>query len=331
MYKALIVHRSAICRNELNKLVSAQQDLTTHMVVEDIAHAFTVIDKSMPDLVLLQIDDAQDQIEKLLSQVQQSHRHIIAIYHKLENSDVMVQKAISMGVRDFIALPCKDYQQCFSELAPKIQKMLANMVELISKRLERSSSKHKHLIALGTSMGGTKATEMLLQKLPASIAGMVIVQHMKAKMLPQYAAHLNNVGSLRVKLAEHNEPVLPGKVLIAPADMHTRVIRKNNQYLIQLQSGPPIGHHLPAVEALFSSVAECAGADALGIILTGMGEDGALGITRMHKQGALTIAQDEASCAVFGMPKAAILYGGIDQVLPLQEIPAAIVKYASNN
>ncbi|MDH5183260.1 MAG: CheB methylesterase domain-containing protein [Gammaproteobacteria bacterium] len=332
MYKALIVHASAICRNELNKLVVAQPSLSVQAAVQDVVQAHHYIDHSMPDLVLLQIDGNTEQSLILLEQLLQSHNNIILVYTKLPKCDSILQEAIKLGIRDFIAVPEGECHEFISTQREQLGTMLADMVKMIEKRhghLRDALSNSKKLIVLGTSMGGPGATEAVLSKLPISIAGMVIVQHIRGFMLDAYVKRLDDCGSLRVKLAEDQESIQAGKVLIAPADFHTLIKHTHNGYVVKLQKGPPIGRHLPAVDALFNSTAQSAGADALGIIMTGMGEDGALAIARMRKQGALTIAQDEKTSAIFGMPKAAIIYGGIDYVLPLDEIPAAIVKYAS--
>lgn len=330
MYKVLVLHQSAIFRNEFAKFLAVQGNLKIQLAVNDVEQAFSSIERKMPDLVLIQIDEDFQKVLKLLGLILQSHSNIIVLYNKTPDSEMRLQKVIDLGIRNFIALPSRDFKDYFINQSEQLTRKLADMVKLIKQRLRHDShSDNKRLIVVGASMGGVKATETLLTNLPRSIAGMVIVQHMGAHMMENYAARLDSVSPLRVKVAEDGEPIQPGKVLLAPNECHTLIKRKGDEYVIKLQSGERIGHHMPAVDQLFRSTAEVAGKEALGIILTGMGEDGALGITMMHKNGASTIAQDEASSVVFGMPKAAIIYGGIDQVLGLEEIPAAIVKHAS--
>ena len=183
------------------------------------------------------------------------------------------------------------------------------------------------IVAIGTSTGGTQALEAVLTRLPSTCLGIVIVQHMPEKFTAMFAQRLNSICQVEVREAQNGDRVIPGRALIAPGGKHMMLKRSGAQYIVEVVDGPLVNRHKPSVDVLFRSVAKFAGANALGIIMTGMGDDGARGLKEMHDAGARTIAQDEASCVVFGMPKEAIKLGAADQTLPLEQIPGAIVAY----
>ncbi|MCE0558847.1 MULTISPECIES: chemotaxis response regulator protein-glutamate methylesterase [unclassified Motilimonas] len=182
------------------------------------------------------------------------------------------------------------------------------------------------VIAIGTSTGGTQALEAVLVNLPRTAPGIVVVQHMPENFTAAFAGRLNSLCQMNVKEAEHNDRVVPGQVLIANGGKHMLLIRSGAQYRVELKDGPLVSRHRPSVDVLFRSVAKAAGANAVGIIMTGMGDDGARGLKEMHDAGAYTAAQDEKTCVVYGMPKEAVKLGGVDIQLPLQRIPELIMK-----
>ena len=184
------------------------------------------------------------------------------------------------------------------------------------------------IVAIGTSTGGTQALEAVLTRLPADCRGIVIVQHMPAVFTAMFAERLHAIARIVVREARGGERVLPGTALVAPGGKHMLLKRSGTHYLVEVIDGPLVNRHRPSVDVLFRSVARHAGANALGIIMTGMGDDGALGLKEMHDAGARTIAQDEASCVVFGMPNEAIKLGAVDTTLPLGAIADAIVSYS---
>jgi two-component system chemotaxis response regulator CheB len=183
------------------------------------------------------------------------------------------------------------------------------------------------LVAIGTSTGGTQALEHVLPRLPVTAPGIVIVQHMPAQFTKSFAERLDRISRIEVKEAESGDRVIPGRALIAPGGRHMLLKRNGAQYVVDVVDGPLVSRHRPSVDVLFRSVAKSAGANALGVIMTGMGDDGARGMKEMHDAGASTIAQDEESCVVFGMPKEAIKLGGATQVASLETIPEMIVRY----
>ena len=181
------------------------------------------------------------------------------------------------------------------------------------------------LVAIGTSTGGTIALEQVLSTLPRACPGIVIVQHMPELFTAAFARRLDSLCQLDVREAKTNDRVLAGSALIAPGGKHMVVRRSGAQYRVEVLDGPPVNRHRPSVDVLFRSVAECAGRNALGILMTGMGADGARGLLQMHEAGARTLAQDEASCVVYGMPKEAVKLGAVDRTLALDAIPQEIV------
>ncbi|GGP27179.1 protein-glutamate methylesterase/protein-glutamine glutaminase [Silvimonas amylolytica] len=182
------------------------------------------------------------------------------------------------------------------------------------------------IVALGTSTGGTQALEVILTALPRNIPGVVVVQHMPEKFTKSFADRLNNMCEVDVMEASHNDRIVPGRVLIAPGGKHMVVKRSGAQYHVDVVDGPLVSRHRPSVDVLFRSVAKAAGRNAVGFIMTGMGDDGAQGLKEMHDTGAVTYAQDEASCVVFGMPKEAIELGGVNEVVGLDRIAGLIQR-----
>ena len=184
----------------------------------------------------------------------------------------------------------------------------------------------ERLVAIGTSTGGTVALEQLLTALPRVAPGIVIVQHMPEMFTAAFASRLDSLCDISVQEARNGQRVLPGLALIAPGGKHMQLARSGAQYVVEVKDGPPVNRHRPSVDVLFRSVAKYAGRNAMGVIMTGMGDDGARGLKEMHDAGAYTLAQDEASCVVYGMPKEAVKHGGVDRSLPLSALAGAILR-----
>jgi two-component system chemotaxis response regulator CheB len=183
------------------------------------------------------------------------------------------------------------------------------------------------VVAIGTSTGGTQALEAVLTQLPNVGSGIVIVQHMPEKFTAMFAERLDSLCKLEVREAKNGDRIMPGRALIAPGGRHMMLRRSGAQYYVEVADGPLVNRHKPSVDVLFRSVAQVAGRNALGVIMTGMGDDGARGMKEMHDAGARTVAEDESTCVVFGMPKEAIKLGGVDRIVPLDSIPAEIIAY----
>ncbi|AKZ62356.1 chemotaxis protein [Herbaspirillum hiltneri N3] len=185
----------------------------------------------------------------------------------------------------------------------------------------------QRIIAIGASTGGPQALEKVLRDLDTECPGIVIVQHMPEKFTLSFAKRLNAISGIEVKEAEHHDLVLPGRALVAPGGVHMMVKRDGVQYYVEVVNGPLVSRHKPSVDVLFRSVAKAAGKNAVGIIMTGMGDDGARGMKELHDAGASTYAQDESSCVVFGMPKEAVLQGGVSDVISLENMSSVINQY----
>jgi two-component system chemotaxis response regulator CheB len=251
----------------------------------------------------------------------------------------MALEAMEAGAVEVLSKPGAAYSvgEMAEELKQKIksaakvdlQKMFtAQKTEFVPAKKSLSQTTHR-IVAIGASTGGTVALEKLLLALPSDAPGIVIVQHMPEHFTRSFADRLNRICPMEVREAGDNDFVSPGLVLVAPGNKHMKLDRSGAKYLVRLVDGPLVGHHRPAVNILFQSVAEKVGANAVGVILTGMGADGAEGMLAMKQAGAVNIAQDENSCIVFGMPREAIALGGVDYVLPLSKIPAKILECAT--
>jgi two-component system chemotaxis response regulator CheB len=189
---------------------------------------------------------------------------------------------------------------------------------------------HK-VVAIGASTGGTQAIEAVMREMPADAPGIVIVQHMPQTFTGAFAERLNRICSMQVREAQDNDDVTPGIALVAPGDKHMILSKNGARYQVRIKEGPRVHFQRPSVDVLFQSVAKNSGQNAIGVILTGMGADGAKGLLAMHQSGAHTIAQDEKSCVIFGMPKEAIGLGGVDEILPLSHIGRAILNRVSSS
>lgn len=206
--------------------------------------------------------------------------------------------------------------------APPPKKLSADAI--LSAGAHAMAETTERVVAIGTSTGGTQALEAVLTALPKVCPGIVIVQHMPEKFTGAFATRLNNLSQIEVREAKSGDRVLPGLALVAPGGRHMLLKRNGAQYHVEILDGPPVSRHRPSVDVLFRSVANCAGKNALGIIMTGMGDDGASGLLEMRNEGALTIGQDEQTCVVYGMPKEAVKRGAVIKTLPLGEIAGAI-------
>jgi len=182
------------------------------------------------------------------------------------------------------------------------------------------------VVAIGASTGGTEALKSVLSRMPMNSPGILVVQHMPETFTTAFALRLDQASAIKVKEAENNDSLTPGSCLLAPGHSHMLLRRSGSRYYVEVKTGPLVCRHRPSVEVLFNSVAKVAGKNSVGVIMTGMGSDGANGMANMKQQGAATIAQDEKSCVVFGMPKEAIKTGAVDKVVPLSQIPETIIS-----
>jgi two-component system chemotaxis response regulator CheB len=265
---------------------------------------------------------------------------VIIVSSLAQSGGEVALRALELGAIDVMAKPGSSYsvKDLSEQLIDKIKSVSSirrfpntNLTEkLPSKQVTSSSSMLKttnKIIAIGASTGGTEAIKEVLERLPPSMPPILIVQHMPENFTKSFANRLNSLCSLEVREAVDGELAAPGKVLIAPGNKHMILKRSGASYYVEVKDGPLVFHQRPSVEVLFSSVARYAGKNAIGVIMTGMGRDGAKGLLEMKEAGAYTIAQDERSCIVFGMPKEAILLGAAVRIASLDIIPHEIINH----
>ena len=262
-------------------------------------------------------------------------------------------RALEYGAVDIILKPAGDIREFLAESKKRIcdvvraasraklgpprkarreiaEKLTADAILAYTPIATSRTATHK-IVAIGASTGGTEALQFFLESMPADAPAMVIVQHMPEGFTDAFAKRLNNICRVEVAEACHRDPILPGRALVAPGNRHLMIKRGSDQYYVELRDGPPVCRHRPSVDVLFRSAALYAGANAVGVIMTGMGDDGARGLVEMRQAGAYTIAQDEASCVVFGMPREAIQRGAAQSVVPLGRIPEQVLRVCSGN
>ena len=291
--------------------------------------------KLKPDVLTLDIEmPRMDGLTFLRKLMKYYPLPVIIVSSLTEKGGKLAMEALSLGAAEVISKPSASYSvdDMSVQLADKIRAVAHMNIRrsvqknnsfeqeipaLASRALSVTTNK---IIAIGASTGGTEAIKTVLLGMPPNSPGIVIVQHMPAKFTASFAERLDTLCTLDVKEAEDGDSVVSGKALIAPGNYHMLLRRTGSRYYVQVKSGPLVHHQRPAVDVLFKSVADYAGANAVGIILTGMGADGASGLVKMKEAGAKTIAQDEKSCVVFGMPKEAINLGAVDRVLSLSSI-----------
>lgn len=338
MIKVLIIDDSAIVRQILKKELEKASDIKVVGSAIDPYIAREKIIRYNPDVITLDIELPRMNGLTFLAKLMKYHPLPTVVVSSLtpKNSE-MALKALELGAVEVIAKPGSTFSTPDSYLLRHAVRAAAIA------RVERKNSTigkmadigaggnipidttHK-VIAVGASTGGTRALESLLQAMPANAPGMVIVQHMPADFTKAFAKRLNNLCAMEIREARQGDQVVPGVALIAPGNKHMLLQANGARYSVKLKNGPPVHFQRPSVDVLFHSTARSAEHNAIGIILTGMGADGAEGLLEMRKKGAFTIAQDEKTSVVFGMPKEAINLGGAEKVLPLQDIAGEVLS-----
>ncbi|MGY3804348.1 protein-glutamate methylesterase/protein-glutamine glutaminase [Pigmentibacter ruber] len=348
--KVLIIDDSISMRKFFSSLLSFDHQIEVIATAQDPFEAFKIIEQKKPDVITLDLHmpkmDGFTFLQKMMQQYP-TPTIIISSYAK-ENSENAL-KALTYGAIDIfpkqVIQPGSNVEVIAKELIHKV-KLAARISLKPLLKIESIVTKKQHinplprnpinkqaikLIAIAASTGGTDALRKILSQLPENIPSILIVQHMAKEFLQGFANNLNNVCQFKVKLAEQNETIEPGKAYLAPGDLHMEILRQQHNYIIRLKEGPLIQGVRPSANPLFSSVARNVGKYALGIILTGMGADGSDGLLELKKVGSLTIAQDEETSVVFGMPKKAIAKGAVDLVLPLNTIAEKIILECSDS
>jgi len=341
MIKVLIIDDSALVRKILTERLSSVDDIE---VIGTAPDAFVARDKIVelrPDVVLLDIDmPRMDGLTFLRKLMKYYPLPVIIVSSLTPKGSRMALEALELGAVEVVPKPGGPYsvKNIDIELVDKIRIAKNTKVDKRQRRkLEPSliinnipeQARRQKVIAIGASTGGTEAIRAILTRMPGTIPGILVVQHMPPVFTTAFAKHLNEICKIEVKEAEDNDLLFMGRALIAPGNYHMLLRKETSGYCVKIEKGPMVHYQRPSVDVLFTSVAECAGANAIGVILTGMGSDGARGLLNMKKKGAKTLAQDEESCIVFGMPKEAIKIGAVDKVVPLSRIPEEIIKIIS--
>jgi len=336
--RVLIVDDSAIVRKIFAEELSKYPDIEVVGAAPDPYVARDKIVSLKPDVITLDIEmPRMDGLTFLKKLMKYFPIPTIIVSSLTPKGGKLTLEAMDIGAVDVIAKPGTSYSvgDMSAQLAEKIR--AASRARIIKRDTSFSGSEEREpikslaqttnkIIAIGASTGGTEALKRVLMKMPPNSPGIVVVQHMPANFTTAFAARLNDLCQISVKEAEDNDSVTPGSCLIAPGNFHMILRRSGARYYVEIKTGPMVHHQRPAVDVLFKSTAKYAGANAIGVILTGMGSDGAEGLLEMKKTGAGTIAQDENSCVVFGMPKEAIKLGAADKVVSLELIASEIVR-----
>ena len=339
----LVVDDSALVRQAFTQLLSrnftvdtAADPIIAERKMAKQRPSVIVLDLQMPrvdGMTFLRQIMRRDPIPVVICSAAAARGSEIAM-RALEEGAVDVMLKPSIGVRDFInesAVLLTDTITAAAQARvgkkvsmPVTERFSADVVIAATNRAINADG--PRVVAVGASTGGTEALRAMIEALPPDAPGMVVVQHMPEGFTAAFAKRLNETARVEVKEAAYGDGVIPGRVLIAPGNHHLLLRRSGNRYYVQVTGGPLVSRHRPSVDVLFRSVAQAAGANAVGVILTGMGDDGAEGLLEMRQSGARTIAQDEATSVIFGMPKEAIARGAASEVLPLQEIAPAILR-----
>lgn len=358
--KVMLVDDSAVVRQVLTALLTKDGSIEVIASAPDPIFAMDKMNSNWPDVVVLDVEMPRMDGITFLKQIMSVRPTPVIICSTLTEKgaatsvQALAAGAVAIvtkpkaGLKNFLEMDAGDIVQAVkaaagANLRPfrnlnvasantasippakiKIDEVMPALNASLTSAMAVTTDK---LVAIGTSTGGTQALEAVLKKLSRTAPGIVIVQHMPEKFTEAFADRLNKLCEMEVLEAKNGDRVIPGRALVAPGGRHMQVKRSGAQYHVEIIDAPPVNRHRPSVDVLFRSVAKCAGKNALGIIMTGMGDDGALGMRDMHDAGAETIAQDEKTCVVYGMPKEAVKLGAVDKIVPLDVIASLIEAY----
>ncbi|MGF1584725.1 MAG: chemotaxis response regulator protein-glutamate methylesterase [Bacteroidales bacterium] len=354
--KVLIVDDSAVVRQTLSEIISAEPDLEVIGTASDPYVAAKKMLSEAPDVITLDVEMPRMDGLTFLKKIMSLHPIPVVIISSLtaEGTETGL-KALEYGAVEIITKPRMDTKTFIEESrirlcdaikaaahvrlkrknipAPVISVQPKYSADVIlSKTTTHSMIKTtEKVIAVGASTGGTEALTIFLRSFPPDSPGIVIVQHMPEQFTRSFANRLNELCDISVKEAENNDTVIRGRALIAPGNKHLLLKRSGARYYVEVKDGPLVNRHRPSVDVLFRSTARYAGRNAIGVIMTGMGSDGASGLLEMKEAGAVTIAQDEKSCVVFGMPNEAIKLGAVKSILPLDHIAGSVLKLSKSD
>ena len=361
MIRVMLIDDSAVVRSVLQEILQKHKGIEVIGAAPDPIFALQRMEKNWPDVIVLDVEMPRMDGITFLRKIMAEHPTPTVICSSLTEAGAETTlQALEAGAVNIITKPTlrlseflRSYEEEFvNAIREAASARLRNIVPLSRPAAPFTMVREKltadailppasaraamarttdQFIAIGTSTGGTQALEYLFSNLPATTPGVVVVQHMPPMYTKSFANRLNQLSQMKIKEAETGDRILAGHALIAPGGKHMLVRRNGAQYDVEVVDGPLVSRHRPSVDVLFRSVAKSAGGNALGIIMTGMGDDGARGLKEMFDLGARTLAQDEASCVVFGMPKEAIKHGGVHEVISLENIPKAMLGFGLRN
>ncbi len=353
--KVLIVDDSAVVRETLSQLLSESPEFEVVGTASDPYFAAERLRTVVPDVITLDIEMPRMDGLSFLRRLMQQHPLPVVICSSVaEERSQNALAALDYGAVEIIEKPKVGTKQFLEESRIQVydairaahasrrglkKRRIVTTMGVEPKRtadviLSRPTGKHhvpettEKLIVVGASTGGTEALREFLEVMPLNCPGIVIVQHRPEKFTAAFANRLNGICEISVKEAQNNDSVITGHALIAPGNKHMLLKRSGARYYVEIKEGPLVSRHRPSVDVLFRSAAHYAGTNAIGVIMTGMGDDGARGMAEMHEAGAYTIAQDEETCVVYGMPQEAVKHGGVDESLPLPAIAGKALKKA---
>lgn len=347
--RVLVVDDSAVVRQTMKELLSSDPQIEVIGTAGDPYAAAEKIRVEVPDVITLDVEMPKMDGLTFLHKIMQQHPIPVVICSSLtDTGSETTLKAIEYGAVEIIQKPRVGTRQFLEESRVRICDAVkaAGFAKVAKKRvrvlpvepkltadavIEKPNARAmiqttEKVVVIGASTGGTEALRVFLEVLPPDAPGIVIVQHMPEHFTAAFAKRLDNICRVSVKEAENNDTVLRGRALIAPGNRHMLLKRSGARYFVEIKDGPLVSRHRPSVDVLFRSAARYAGKNAVGVIMTGMGDDGARGMLEMKEAGAKTIAQDEESCVVFGMPAEAVKRGAVDRVLPLNSIAQEVLK-----
>ncbi len=346
--KVMVVDDSAVVRQVVTAQLAQDPDIEIIAAVADPILAIARMKVQWPDVIVLDIEMPRMDGITFLKKIMAEHPTPVVICSTLAEAGAQTSMAAlaagavaiitkpKIGLKQFLEDDSENLVSTVKAAAHANVKALHASAKNTADVIMPAADKHsamiqttERVVALGTSTGGTQALEVVLTALPRVTPGIVIVQHMPEKFTAAFAERLNGLCQIEVKEAQNNDRVVNSRALIAPGGKHMLLRRTGAQYFVEVTDGPLVNRHRPSVDVLFRSVAKCAGANALGVIMTGMGDDGAAGLLEMRKVGAHTLSQDEASCVVYGMPKEAVKRGGVERTVPLGAIAREIMTQLS--
>lgn len=340
--KVMVIDDSALIRSLLSEIINSHTDMTVVATAPDPIIARDLIKLHNPDVLTLDVEmpkmDGLDFLERLM---RLRPMPVVMVSTLTERGSEITLRALELGAIDFVTKPKMSITEGIREytelIADKIRAAAqANIRHAMPKtnddnapprQLKNPLISSEKLIIIGASTGGTEAIKAFLLKMPSDCPGILITQHMPAGFTKSFANRLDSICQINVKEAEGGERILPGHAYIAPGDKHLLLNKSGANYITKLDDSPAVNRHKPSVDVLFDSAAAYAGKNVIGLILTGMGKDGAIGMRHMKDAGAYNFSQNEESCVVYGMPKEAVLAGGVDEVGHLQDLPKMVLGY----